>query len=235
MAESSPAAELGKVRARALGCRACPLYKDATQTVFGEGAAAAELMLVGEQPGDQEDRQGHVFVGPAGRILDEALEGAAIDRSMLYTTNAVKHFKYRLRGKRRIHQRPSAGETAACRRWLQAELELVRPKLVVALGATAAQALLGRPTPIGANRGQLLESPLFEPPVLVTTHPSSVLRQRDSDSRRLALQALIEDLRLAGEQLSGRRGGRRSARARARAPAPAPRRTARPRRGSPAG
>jgi DNA polymerase len=223
------------VRREAAGCRACPLYKDATQTVFGEGRGDAELMLVGEAPGDQEDRQGHVFVGPAGRVLDRALAAAGLDRSDVYATNAVKHFKYKLRGKRRIHQRPSAGEVAACRHWLEAEVELVGPALIVALGASAAHSLLGRVTPIAANRGRPLPSPLFEPPVLVTAHPSSVLRQRDSESRERALETLVEDLRVAVEQVNGRRGGRRSAPEHAPAPAPAPLRTARPRPGSPAG
>jgi DNA polymerase len=154
-------------------------------------------MLVGEQPGDQEDKQGHPFVGPAGRVLDQALSLAGIDRSNVFATNAVKHFKYRMRGKRRIHQRPNAGEIAACRRWLEAEVELLEPAVAVALGATAAHALLGRATPIGENRGQVLESPLFVPPVLVTAHPSSVLRERDSEARRQALEELAADLRIA--------------------------------------
>jgi DNA polymerase len=190
--------QLARVRAEALECRACPLWKDATQAVFGEGPASARLVLVGEQPGDQEDRAGHPFVGPAGRILDRALETAQIERSAVFVTNGVKHFKYRMRGKRRIHQRPSAGEVEACRRWLQAELELLAPEVIVAMGATAAHSLFGRATPIGANRGHLLESPLFSPPpVLVTVHPSSILRERDSDARHEALEALADDLRVA--------------------------------------
>jgi DNA polymerase len=154
-------------------------------------------MLVGEQPGDQEDKQGHPFVGPAGRVLDQALGLAQIDRSTVFATNAVKHFKFRMRGKRRIHQRPNAGEVAACRRWLEAEVELLSPDVMVALGATAAHSLLGRATAIGENRGHVLESPLFARPVLVTTHPSSVLRERDSEARREALEGLAADLRLA--------------------------------------
>jgi DNA polymerase len=154
-------------------------------------------MLVGEQPGDQEDKQGHPFVGPAGRVLDQALTMAEIDRSSVFATNAVKHFKYRMRGKRRIHQRPSVGELVACRKWLQGEVALLAPEVLVALGATAAHALMGRATPIGENRGHLLESPLFEPPVLVTAHPSSVLREREHERRSEALQALAADLRLA--------------------------------------
>jgi uracil-DNA glycosylase family protein len=152
-------------------------------------------MLVGEQPGDQEDRQGHPFVGPAGRLLDRALEAAEIPRTAVFATNAVKHFKYRMRGKRRIHQRPSTGEVAACRQWLEAEVELLAPEVMVALGATAAHSLFGRATPIGANRGCVLQSELFATPVLVTVHPSSVLRERDSKARHAALASLAADLR----------------------------------------
>jgi DNA polymerase len=195
------AEELANVREHARACRACPLWRDATQTVFGEGPPGASIMLVGEQPGDREDEQGQPFVGPAGRVLDQALQEARIERSALYATNAVKHFKYRQRGKRRIHQRPSVGEMTACRPWLEAELELISPRVVVALGATAAHALVGRATPIAANRGQPLEGALFSP-VLVTAHPSSVLRERDRDTRHAALQAIGEDLRLAA-QLAG--------------------------------
>lgn len=178
----------------AAGCRACPLWKDATQTVFGEGPAGARLMLVGEQPGDHEDIEGHPFVGPAGGILDQAIEQAGIDRSSVFLTNGVKHFKYRMRGKRRIHQRPSAAQATACRHWLLAEADVVEPELIVAMGATAAYSLIGRATPIGKNRGALRESPYLDPPVLITTHPSSVLRERDSTARRAALDALAEDL-----------------------------------------
>jgi DNA polymerase len=187
---------LASVRREAADCRACPLWRDATQTVFGEGSARAALMLVGEQPGDHEDRSGHPFVGPAGTILDEALEQAGIARSAVYTTNAVKHFKYRARGKRRIHQRPSAAEQTACRPWLERELGLVAPRAVVALGATAAHALIGRATAIGQNRGRPLEGALYSP-VLVTAHPSSVLRQRDAGLRHEALAAIVDDLRVA--------------------------------------
>jgi uracil-DNA glycosylase family protein len=194
-ASRSKRASLASVREEALGCRACPLFKDATQTVFGEGPVPAQLMLVGEQPGDQEDRAGHPFVGPAGRVLNEALEQAGIDRSQAFVTNGVKHFKYRQRGKRRIHQRPHTAEVLACRRWLQAEVDLVAPEVLVALGATAAYALLGRATPVSANRGRLLESPVFAAPVLVTAHPSSVLREHDSATRHASLAALAGDLR----------------------------------------
>ena len=190
------------VRARARGCRACPLWRDATQTVFGEGASDALIMLVGEQPGDGEDRAGHPFVGPAGRVLDRALQTAGIERTVVYTTNAVKHFKYRHRGKRRIHQRPAAAELAACRPWLETEIELVSPRVVVALGSTAAHTLFGRATPVAANRGHPLQAALFEP-VLVTIHPSSVLRERDHDAREVALGKLVEDLRLAARVAAG--------------------------------
>jgi DNA polymerase len=196
-ATQSRARQLATVRQEAASCRACSLWKGATQTVFGEGPLDARIMLVGEQPGDQEDKQGHPFVGPAGRVLDQALSLAEIDRSTVFATNAVKHFKYRMRGTRRIHQRPNAGEITACRRWLEAEVGLLAPAVAVALGATAAHALLGRATPIGENRGQVLESPLFAPGVLVTAHPSSVLRERDSEARRQALEALAADLRIA--------------------------------------
>jgi uracil-DNA glycosylase len=188
---------LQQVREEAAACRDCPLWKDATQTVFGEGTIDARIMLVGEQPGDQEDKQGHPFVGPAGKVLDQALANAEIARTTVFTTNAVKHFKYRMRGKRRIHQRPSVGEVTACRQWLTAEIELLAPEVIVAMGATAAHSLFGRATPIGANRGAILQTPLFEPPVLVTAHPSSVLRERNHDARHEALQALSADLRLA--------------------------------------
>jgi uracil-DNA glycosylase family protein len=192
----SPGSSIASVRREAEACRACPLWRDATQTVFGEGPAHAALMLVGEQPGDREDRAGHPFVGPAGAVLDDALEQAGIERASVYATNAVKHFKHRSRGKRRIHQRPSAAEQAACRPWLERELELVRPLVAVALGATAAHALIGRATPIGESRGRPLEGALFSP-VLVTAHPSSVLRERERDARHGALAAIVTDLEVA--------------------------------------
>jgi DNA polymerase len=195
-------ASLAKLATEARGCRACPLWKDATQTVFGEGARHAPIMLVGEQPGDREDREGHPFVGPAGGVLERALDAAEIDRSGLYTTNAVKHFKYRARGKRRIHQRPAVGEISACRPWLESEIALDEPIVVVALGATAAHALMGQATPVGASRGKPLESPLHSP-VLVTAHPSSVLRERDEDACHAALAAIACDLRLAARLAAG--------------------------------
>lgn len=164
--------------------------------MFGDGDLVAEIMLVGEQPGDREDIQGTPFVGPAGALLDRALEQAGIERSSVYMTNAVKHFKYRLRGKRRIHQRPGANEIAACGKWLRSELELVQPRVLVCMGATAAQALLGGRPSIERERGQLLDSDLA-PAVMITAHPSVALRQRDSDGRHAAVMALVRDLRVA--------------------------------------
>jgi DNA polymerase len=188
---------LRRLRADAAGCRACPLWEGATQTVFGEGPPDARLMLVGEQPGDQEDKAGHPFVGPAGRVLDRALEEAGIDRGSVFVSNGVKHFKYRMRGKRRIHQRPAAGEVKACRKWLAGEIDAIAPELLVALGATAVYALMGKTVSVREHRGHVLESELFDAPVLVTTHPSSILRERDHDAREAALDALVADLRLA--------------------------------------
>ncbi len=190
------ASSLKDAREQAAACRACPLWKDATQTVFGEGPANARIMLVGEQPGDREDLEGHPFVGPAGRLLDQALQRAEIDRAQVFTTNAVKHFKHRPRGKRRIHQKPTVAEMTACRKWLEAEVELVAPELIVGLGATAAHSLFGRATPVGANRGTIAESDLLARPVLVTVHPSSILRERDSGARHAALDAFVADLRV---------------------------------------
>jgi DNA polymerase len=184
---------LTSLRAAAAGCRACPLWQRGTQTVFGEGPSAAEVVLVGEQPGNEEDLAGHPFVGPAGRLLDRALAAAGIDRRSAYVTNAVKHFKWEQRGKRRIHEKPSAGEVRACIPWLEAELHLLRPRAVVCLGATAAQALLGRAFRVSEHRGELLASPLA-PLMLATVHPSSVLRARDDATRHAELERMIEDL-----------------------------------------
>jgi uracil-DNA glycosylase len=194
---------LERLREAAAGCRGCHLYERATQTVFGEGARGAEVMLVGEQPGDQEDLAGKPFVGPAGRILDQALEEAGIDRRQTYVTNVVKHFKWQPRGKRRIHQKPNWSEMAACRPWLDAELDLVEPEVVVCLGATAAQALLGRDFRVSRRRGELVESPLARY-VLATVHPSSILRQRDDASREAEYAAFVEDLRVVPPLLNGR-------------------------------
>jgi DNA polymerase len=186
---------LAALREAVQGCRGCPLYADATQAVFGEGAALAEVMLVGEQPGDREDLAGRPFVGPAGRLLDEALAEAGIDRSHAYVTNAVKHFKWQGRGKRRIHQKPTWSESVACRPWLEAELAAVRPRVVVALGATAAQSLLGKDFRVTKQRGEAVDSPLAEH-VVATVHPSSILRQRDEEARRVELAAFVDDLRV---------------------------------------
>jgi DNA polymerase len=194
---------LRRLRADAADCRACALWRDATQTVFGEGAASAGLFFVGEQPGDVEDREGKPFVGPAGRVFAEGLAEAGIDRRSVYVTNAVKHFKWRARGKRRIHQKPNAEETAACRRWLDAELAAVRPRVLVALGATAAQALLGRSFRVTRQRGIPVESDLA-PHVLATVHPSSILRAPDESARREAHAAFVADLRVAAELLRDR-------------------------------
>jgi uracil-DNA glycosylase len=183
-------AELRKAAAR---CRACDLYKTGTQTVFGEGTEDAEVMFVGEQPGDQEDVQGRPFVGPAGKLLDRAMAEAGIDRSFAYVTNVVKHFKWKARGKRRIHQKPTWAEMTACRPWLNAELAVVQPRVLVCLGATAAQALLGRQFRVTKQRGELVESPLA-PNVLATIHPSAILRADEADRER-QYAAFVADLR----------------------------------------
>jgi DNA polymerase len=191
-----PSGPLVEIARAAEGCRACDLWRGATQTVFGEGADGARLMLVGEQPGDREDREGHPFVGPAGRVLDRALETAGIARGEVYLTNVVKHFKYRQRGTRRIHDKPGAVEIRACRPWLDAELERVHPEVLVCLGATAGQALLGSQVRIGRDRGRLLDSELA-PAVLLTTHPSAILRQPDRAAREQAMAELARDLAVA--------------------------------------
>lgn len=196
-----PAAALDDARHRAEGCQACDLWRNATQTVFGEGRAGAPLMLVGEQPGDREDLAGHPFVGPAGRVLDEALEEAGIARDDAYVTNAVKHFKWTARGKRRIHGKPNRQEVTACRPWLDAELAAVDPQVVVALGATAAQALLGPSFRLTQHRGEDLDGTGIAPHVLATVHPSSVLRVPDPADRADARAALIDDLVVAARLL----------------------------------
>jgi len=187
---------LTTLREAAAHCTACPLYKNATQTVFGEGRKGAALMLLGEQPGDREDLSGKPFVGPAGNILNRALEEAGIDRNAVYVTNAVKHFKWEPRGKRRIHQKPSARDLAACRPWLEAELRVVRPGVLVCLGSTAAQAIFGSTFRVTRERGKLLRSQLA-PRVVATVHPSSLLRQPDEESRRREYALFVEDLRVA--------------------------------------
>ena len=185
---------LARVRAIARECKACDLYRRGTQTVFGEGPRRATIMLVGEQPGDVEDIEGHPFVGPAGRLLDRALADAGIDRRHVYATNVVKHFKWEPRGKRRIHAKPNTAEIQACRPWLETELALVRPTALVLLGATAAQALLGRGFKVTERRGELIDSPLARV-VTATVHPSSILRAPDDLARREAMGAFVEDLR----------------------------------------
>ena len=191
---------LPTLREAASGCKACDLWQTGTQTVFGEGMAASEVVFVGEQPGDQEDLQGRPFVGPAGRLLDEAMVEAGIDRAKAYVTNAVKHFKWEPRGKRRIHQKPNAAEMAACRPWLEAELAVVQPSVLVALGATAAQSLLGKQFRVTKQRGIPIESELA-PTVLATVHPSSILRAPDEEARRQAYAEFLADLRVAAKLL----------------------------------
>jgi uracil-DNA glycosylase len=188
--------DLDKVEAASKRCRACPLYRCGTQTVFGEGPKRATMMLIGEQPGDQEDLAGKPFVGPAGKIMDRALEEAGIDRKQVYVTNAVKHFKWEPRGKRRIHKKPNSREIAACRPWLEAELQLVRPKLVVCLGATASQTIFGPAFRVTRDRGKLLSSDLASK-VVATVHPSSLLRQPDEESREREYKAFVADLKVA--------------------------------------
>ncbi|PWT80008.1 MAG: uracil-DNA glycosylase [Blastocatellia bacterium] len=192
---------LENVRGAAKGCQACDLYKRGTQTVFGEGSRGASVMLVGEQPGDVEDVTGHPFVGPAGKLLDRALEAAGIGRSAIYVTNVVKHFKWEPREKRRIHKKPNAVEVAACRPWLDVEIQLVKPRAIVCLGATAAQALLGRQFKVTAHRGEFITSPLAAV-VMATVHPSSLLRAPDDETRRRETTRFIDDLRKVGRALS---------------------------------
>ncbi|HKC77911.1 MAG TPA: UdgX family uracil-DNA binding protein [Gaiellaceae bacterium] len=194
---------LSALREAAASCRACPLWEHATQTVFGAGRRNSVAMFVGEQPGDREDIEGAPFVGPAGRVLDEALERAGIDRQTAYVTNAVKHFKWEARGKRRIHAKPSWSELAACRPWLDAELAVVRPRVLVCLGATAAQALLGRRFRVTRQRGKWIASELAEH-VTATIHPSSILRQRDDESRHAEMESFVRDLKLVASVLERR-------------------------------
>ena len=195
-AQPPDTSSLVALRDAARECKACHLYKRATQTVFGEGPKDAAIMLVGEQPGDYEDQEGNPFVGPAGKIMDQALEEAGIDRKEVYVTNAVKHFKWEPRGKRRIHQKPNSREIAACRPWLEAELRLVKPKLLVCLGATAAQTVFGPSFRVTRERGKVLSSKLA-PRTLATVHPSSLLRQPDEESRQREYKRFVVDLRVA--------------------------------------
>jgi DNA polymerase len=192
---------LDELRGSAAACRACELWERATQTVFGEGPAPAEIMLVGEQPGHEEDLAGRPFVGPAGRLLERALEAAGLDRTRLYVTNVVKHFNWEPRGKWRIHKKPSAWEIRACRPWLMSELAAVRPRIVVCLGATAAQALLGRGVRVTQSRGQAIPSDLAQE-VFATLHPSAVLRAPDDGARRAAMTYLVEDLSIVARRLA---------------------------------
>jgi uracil-DNA glycosylase family protein len=194
---------LPKLRDAAARCRACDLWKKGTQTVFGEGASRPSLMLIGEQPGDKEDLAGHPFVGPAGRVLDEALAAGGIDRSDVYLTNVVKHFNWvsAERGKRRIHKKPRYSEIKACRPWLDAEIAVTRPPVIVCLGATAAQSLLGREFSVMRDRGKFVPSELA-PYVMATVHPSSILRAPDEASRNAQKQAFIDDLQIAAAQIS---------------------------------
>lgn len=198
------AATLDDLRRAASGCRACDLYRNATQTVFGEGGEGARLMLVGEQPGDREDIAGEPFVGPAGRLLDEALAEAGIDRATVYVTNVVKHFKWRRApsGKRRIHQKPDRGEVTACRPWLEGEVARVKPRLVVLMGATAAQAIMGSGFRVTRQRGAIMPTDLG-PPAMATIHPSAVLRARTSEEREEAHAGLVADLRVAADAIGG--------------------------------
>jgi len=198
----SRAAELSELRETAARCRACDLWRNATQTVFGEGPATAGVMFVGEQPGDKEDLAGKPFVGPAGRVLDEALEAAGIDRRTVYLTNAVKHFKWRPAGKRRLHEKPNRSEIAACRLWLDAEIGILRPQVVVCLGATAAQALIAPTFKVTKERGKLIPSPLA-PHVMATVHPSSILRAPDDAAREQEMRLFVEDLRAVARVIRG--------------------------------
>ncbi|WP_022893780.1 UdgX family uracil-DNA binding protein [Agromyces subbeticus] len=197
------AAGVDELRLAAPQCRGCELWRDATQVVFSRGRASASMMLVGEQPGDREDLEGEPFVGPAGRVLADAVDAAGIPREGIYLTNAVKHFRFERRGKRRIHEKPAVGHIVACHPWLEAEFEAVDPSIVVALGATAARAVLGRPVRIGQLRGKVLlpdaagSASALPAPILVTTHPSALLRIEDADDRAAAFTALVDDLRTA--------------------------------------
>jgi uracil-DNA glycosylase family protein len=192
---------LTNLREASAGCRACPLWESGTQTVFGEGHRVSDVMLVGEQPGDKEDLEGRPFVGPAGRLLDGALDQAGIDRRNVYVTNVVKHFKWEARGKRRIHKKPNLGEITACKPWLEAEIRVVKPKVVVALGATAAQALFGRNFKVSRQRGELVESELA-PLATATVHPSSILRAPDEDTRKKAMNGFVADLERIAKELN---------------------------------
>jgi DNA polymerase len=196
----SRSVSLTELREQARGCQDCPLWANATQTVFGAGDPHARVMLVGEQPGDEEDKKGLPFVGPAGKLLDRALEAAGVDRAHLYVTNAVKHFKWQLRGKRRLHKTPAQREIDACHQWLEREIRAVRPHVIVALGATAAKALIGPQFKVSLERGRFVESPLA-PHVFATLHPSALLRLRDEEEKETAFKQLVKDLKLINKAL----------------------------------
>jgi DNA polymerase len=189
---------IASLRQAAADCKACSLWMRGTQTVFGEGGAHVRVMLVGEQPGDQEDLQGRPFVGPAGKLLDKVLEETGIDRTETYVTNAVKHFKWEPRGKRRIHKKPNSIEITACKPWIEAEIAVLKPEVLVCLGATAAQSLLGRNFRVSMQRGQLIQSDLA-PYVLATVHPSSLLRAPDEETRRLEMKRFIDDFKIVAD------------------------------------
>jgi uracil-DNA glycosylase len=193
-----------KLQAAARDCRACPLWKTGTQTVFGEGSRKARVIFVGEQPGNDEDLAGKPFVGPAGKLLDKALVAAGIERKEVYVTNVVKHFKWEAQGKRRLHKKPNSREIAACRPWLEAELAVLQPEVLVCLGATAAQSLLGKDFRVSRQRGELISSPLAEH-VMATVHPSSILRAPDDETRRTELAAFIADLKKVAKVIHGLR------------------------------
>jgi uracil-DNA glycosylase family protein len=197
-----PRPSLPALRKAAASCQACDLWKRGTQTVFGEGARSAQVMLVGEQPGNDEDLAGHPFVGPAGKLLDRALEEAGIDRAQAYVTNVVKHFKWEPRGKRRIHAKPDVVEITACLPWLQAEIDVVKPRALVCLGSTAAQALIGRKFKVTQQRGEFVPSPLA-PLVTATVHPSSILRAPDDETRRAERARFVADLKKVAKALAG--------------------------------
>lgn len=196
-----PGATLAELRELAAGCKDCELWRNATQTVFGEGAENAAVMLIGEQPGNQEDLQGRPFVGPAGRILDRALEEAGIERETVYITNAVKHFKWTRKGKLRIHKKPRADEIEACRPWLEAEIAATRPKIIVCLGATAAQALLGSKFRLTQHHGEFITA-AQKPPITATLHPSAVLRAPTEEDRHTMMEQLVRDLKAVSRKLS---------------------------------
>jgi DNA polymerase len=192
------------LREAATECEGCPLYQNATQTVFGEGPRTAPIVFVGEQPGNDEDREGKPFVGPAGRVLDQGIEAAGLDRTVAYVTNVVKHFKFELKGKRRLHKKPSSREIAACLPWLEKEVELIKPEVLVCLGATAAQAILGKDFRVSVQHGQVISNPLTTYAV-ATVHPSSILRQPTDEDRRRAMDGFIADLKVVFELLNGKR------------------------------